>query len=88
MGWFSFSPLGCIILAVIILLATGLFVSIFIGDSIIMSGVKYDKKIIEKTIEDIEAEKVDIEKVLVALLDIKRELEILEHKAQVRCGNG
>ncbi len=83
-----FSPLGSIILAVTILLLTGLFVSVFIGDSIIMSGIKHDKKIIEKTIEDVEAERVDIEKVLVAIVEMKKELEHLEHKARERCNNG
>ena len=83
-----FSPLGSIILAVTILLSTGLFVSVFIGDSIIMSGIKHDKKIIEKTIEDVEAERVDIEKVLVAIVEMKTELEHLEHKARARCNNG
>ena len=81
-----FSPLGCIILSVMILLSTGLFVSVFIGDSIIMSGIKHEKKIIEKTIEDVDAEKADIEKVLVAIVAMKKELEALEHKARVRCG--
>lgn len=84
---YIFSPLGCIILSVVILLATGLFVSVFIGDSIIMSGIKHDKKIIEKTILDVDAEKDDIEKVLIAIVDMKKELEALEHKARGRCDN-
>jgi hypothetical protein len=83
-----FSPLGCIVLSVVILLSTGLFVSVFIGDSIIMSGVKHDKKIIEKTLADEEVEKADIEKVLVAIVDMKKELEALEHKARARCDQG
>lgn len=86
LGGYLFSPLGSIILGVCILLATGLFVSVFIGDSIIMSGIKHDKKIIEKTIEDVDAEKVDIEKVLTALVDMKKEIEHLEHKARNKCG--
>lgn len=88
LGGFLFSPLGSIVLAVIILLSTGLFVSVFIGDSIIMSGIKHDKKIIEKTIEDVDAEKVDIEKVLVALVEMKKDLELLENKARARCEQG
>jgi hypothetical protein len=83
-----FSPLGCIVLSVVILLSTGLFVSVFIGDSIIMSGVKHDKKIIEKTLAEEEVEKADIEKVLVAIVDMKKELEVLEHKARARCDQG
>lgn len=82
-GAFLFSPVGSIVLGVIILLSTGLFVSIFIGDSIIMSGLKHDKKIIERTIEDVETEKSDVEKMLAIVTGMKKEIEALEHK--VRC---
>lgn len=85
LGAYLFSPLGSVVLGVVILLSTGLFVSVFIGDSIIMSGIKHDKKIIEKTIEDVDSEKSDIEKVLHALVGMKKELEILEHKARNKC---
>lgn len=84
LGGIIFSPIGSIITGVTILLSTGLFVSIFIGDSIIMSGIRHDKKIIEKTIEDVDAEKSDIEKVLTALTEMKKELEVLEGKARVK----
>jgi hypothetical protein len=84
LGGIIFSPIGSIIAGVTILLSTGLFVSIFIGDSIIMSGIRHDKKIIEKTIEDVDAEKSDIEKVLLALNDMRKELELLEHKARIK----
>jgi hypothetical protein len=53
-----------------------------------MSGIKHDKKIIEKTIADVDAEKDDIEKVLVAIIEMKKELQVLESKARVRCDNG
>ncbi len=88
LGGFLFSPLGSVILGVAILLSTGLFVSVFIGDSIIMSGIKHDKKIIEKTIEDVEAEMSDVEKMLVVVTDIKKEMEILENRIRIRCENG
>jgi uncharacterized protein YneF (UPF0154 family) len=87
-GSVIFSPVGCIILAIVTLLLTGLFVSVFIGDSIIMSGIKHDKKIIEKTLADEEMEKGDIEKVLAAIVSMKNELETLEHKARSRCDQG
>ncbi len=85
---YIFSPLGCLVLSVILLLATGLFVSVFIGDSIIMSGIKHDKKVIEKTLNDVDMEKADIEKVLGVILEMKRDLETLEHKARSRCDEG
>lgn len=80
-----FSSTGSIILGVTILLSTGLFVSVFVGDSIIMSGIKHDKKIIEKTIEDVELEKSDIEKLLEVVTDMKKEIEILEKKVRNKC---
>ena len=40
----------------VIMLATGLFVSFFIGDRIILSGLKNDKKFFEKTEKELEQE--------------------------------
>lgn len=54
------SPVGSIILGVSILLATGLFVSMFIGDSIIISGINKEKKEIEKVIQEVEEVEEDI----------------------------
>lgn len=45
-----------IIISIVILLITGLFVSFFIGHSIILSGLKQEKKIEEKEISEIETE--------------------------------
>ena len=83
-----FSPVGCIVLSVVILLSTGLFVSVFIGDSIIMSGIKREKKIIEKTLAGQEIEKADLDKVLAAIVEMKLELETLESKTRTRCDHG
>lgn len=87
-GAHLFSPLGSLMLGVIVLLSTGLFVSAFIGDSIIMSGIRHDKKIIEKTIEDVETEKSDLEKLLVSVNEMQEELSHLEKKLRVRCDEG
>ena len=80
-----FSPVGSIVAGVTILLSTGLFVSIFVGDSIIMSGIKHDKKIIERAIEDVEIEKSDVERMLEIVTDMKKEMEILEEKVRSKC---
>ena len=45
--------LGSIVMGVIILLVSGLLVSFFIGDSIIISGFKKEKKLVEKSELDI-----------------------------------
>lgn len=70
-----FSDLGSMILGVTILLSTGLFVSIFIGDSIIMSGIKKDKKLIEKTEEELIEEAQTLEKVESKLEQLDKKLD-------------
>lgn len=50
------SPVVSLILSIIILLMTGLFVSVFIGERIIISGLKQEKKIFDKTESEIKEE--------------------------------
>lgn len=57
-----------IVISVAVLLITGLFVSVFIGDNIILSGVANEKKIVEKTENEIVEE-------LVTIRQLKRELD-------------
>lgn len=80
-----FSSGGSMAIGVLILLSTGLFVSVFVGDSIIMSGLKHDKKIIERAIEDVELEKSDVEKMLELVIEMKQEIETLEKKVRNKC---
>ena len=47
------SSVSSILIGGIVMLATGLFVSFFIGDRIILSGLKQEKKIFEKTESEI-----------------------------------
>lgn len=56
LGKVLFSGVGSMVLGIVILLVTGLFVSTFIGDSIIISGIRKDKKLIEKSTKEIEEE--------------------------------
>lgn len=44
-----FDPFVSVAFSIVILLVTGLFVSFFIGDRIILSGLKHEKKVEEKT---------------------------------------
>jgi chaperonin cofactor prefoldin len=41
---------------------TGLFVSNFIGERIVISGLKKEKKVTDKTEEEVEAEDIKIQK--------------------------
>lgn len=56
LGSIIFSDFGSMILGMVMLLISGLFVSVFIGDSILISGLKNEKKITEKTSDEIETE--------------------------------
>lgn len=56
------------VVGVLVLLLTGLFVSFFIGDQLIITGIKREKKLAEKTEEEVRKESV-------TLNEIKRQLE-------------
>jgi len=70
-----------IIIGTIVLLKIGLLVSSFIGNEIILSGLKGEKKMAEKTEEEVrrdihmtEALKVELERLHVRLDDIEKKL--------------
>ena len=76
-GTYLFSDLGSVLLGLSILLVTGLFVSVFIGDSIIISGMRGSKKIIEQTESELELEG-QTEKKLLA--DIAQEIRDIKER--------
>lgn len=77
-GKILFSGPGSTLLGLTILLMTGLFVSIFIGDHIIMSGLKHDKKLIEKSEDEIEEELEEIQQEKRVLQKIESSLEKMQ----------
>ncbi len=68
---------GSVVLGVALLLITGLFVSFFIGDSIIISGFKKEKKLVEKTESEIKSEKEIMQSIEAKLDHIERDVEQL-----------
>ena len=62
------SGLTSAIIGFLLLLLTGLLVSFFVGEQIIISGIKEEKRIDEKTEEEIKKEAI-------SLMEIKKELE-------------
>ena len=56
-GSVLFSGPGSLFLGLAILLITGLFVSVFIGESIVMSGIKSENKLTEKTESEVNLER-------------------------------
>ncbi|MEK7604557.1 MAG: hypothetical protein AAB442_02060 [Patescibacteria group bacterium] len=71
--------IGSLVLGMLILLMTGLMVSILIGDSIILSGLKGEKKLIEKTETELEEEGDVDERILEELHTIE---ETLTHREE------
>ena len=67
-SWFS---LG---LGLFITVSTGLFVSFFIGDRIIISGINKEKRIDEKTEIEIKEEEMVLTKIEKDLKEIKKEI--------------
>ncbi|MEO8638083.1 MAG: hypothetical protein ABI430_04255 [Candidatus Taylorbacteria bacterium] len=71
-----------ILISVTVLLLTGLFVSFFVGDVIIISGLKKEKKLIEKTESEIKADVTTLkeikEKIDITQTDVKKDAEILQ----------
>ena len=72
-GWLEFlfyEPTNLLI-TTIILLATGLFVSYFIGDTILMSGLKHQKKTTDKTEREVEEEEGKLSEIQSAVREMK-----------------
>lgn len=66
----------------LILLLTGLFASFFVGDAILISGIKREKKIIEKTEDEVDQEVSVLKKLQgefsreeIVVNDIRKELK-------------
>ena len=82
-----------LIVSIIILLGSGLFVSFFVGDTILMSGLRQERKLIEKTEEELaqelqtdqaEAKEIHehIHKIEKTLDELKRALQRQTNKPQ------
>lgn len=74
---------GSVILGLVILLGSGLLVSFFIGDSVILSGLKRDKKFAEKNEKEIlAAEKTQTAEILEKLNHLEQDIHTLIEEAQ------
>jgi len=68
-GWLS------LILGILITLSTGLFISFFIGDNIIISGINQEKRIDEKTEEEIHKERNILDNMIKDIEEIKKSIQ-------------
>jgi hypothetical protein len=76
---FLFSPFVNTILVVVILLMTGLFVSYFIGDTILMSGIKGEKKVTDRTQKEVKDEEEKIGELRTTIKEMKKEIDEIKH---------
>lgn len=67
-----------IILGSIILLLTGVFVSAFVGNRLIITGLSGDKKLAEKTSEEIETEEEVIERIEGSIERIEKKINNIQ----------
>lgn len=70
--------LSSIIIGSFLLLITGIFVSVFVGNRLIISGLKGEKTLVEKTEEEIVTEETQIEKLQETLNRVEEKIESLE----------
>ena len=73
-AWFFYEP-NQLVITTVGLLLTGLMVSVFIGDRIILSGLRHEKKL-EETTEDLVKEEV------VSLVSLRNEIRALKKELE------
>ena len=78
LGWLFYEPITIIWTSAILLL-TGLFVSNFIGERIVISGLKKEKKVTDKTEEEVKIEEGEIERLENKVDLIVKELSIIKN---------
>lgn len=78
-GWLGvlFSPGVSLAFSVAGMLVTGLFVSFFISNRIILTGLKHEKKLTEKTEKEIEEEEAKVEELHAHITHIEKRLDEL-----------
>lgn len=68
------------VISVIAMLITGLLVSVFIGDRIIISGLKHEKKLAEKTEVEVREEEEALGKLVSSIARIEKDIAELKEK--------
>ncbi|HRH26657.1 MAG TPA: hypothetical protein PLZ99_00680 [Parcubacteria group bacterium] len=70
------------ILGTVILLITGVYVSAFIGNRLIISGLSGEKKLAEKTEDEIKAEEDEIKKLQRTISKVESHIENIEKEIE------
>lgn len=69
-----------IAISAVILLISGVFVSHFVGDQLILSGLKREKKVIDKTGDEVRTEMATLRDIQYDLKEIKHDLENIKEE--------
>jgi hypothetical protein len=77
-SWFFYEPIT-LIWTSITLLMTGLFVSNFIGERIIISGIKREKKVTDKTEAEVDKEEDEIREMRAKINQISKDVEEIKN---------
>lgn len=72
---FIFSGPISLVLSIACLLIIGVFVSAFVGDMLVLSGIKKEKKLVDKTEDEIRKEEGQIEQVEQVIDDLYEEVD-------------
>ncbi len=80
--------IGSVVASILLLLAIGLFVSSFIGDSILITGLKSQKKITEKTEAEVSMEESGIVKMNEKINKMERDIEEIKMAVIEKNGTG
>lgn len=83
------SSWASLIVSVILMLATGTFVSFFLGEQILLSGLREEKRIDEKTEEEIEQEDERITRIRTEIDEIRSDVMTIKnavspHKKEIK----
>ena len=81
---FSLNSFVSLMLGSLILLITGVFVSAFVGNRLIITGLSGEKKLTEKTKEEIETEENKIDRLQKTLSRIEQKVEEVESELHHR----
>ncbi|MGE5392276.1 MAG: hypothetical protein ACM3NH_00835 [Candidatus Saccharibacteria bacterium] len=80
-AWWD-GPLSLVV-GTIVLLMTGIFVSSFIGNEIIMSGLRGERKLTEKTEKEVKLEVGAIAEILERLERLSKKIDSLESRSSI-----
>ncbi|TAL49112.1 hypothetical protein EPN83_02455 [Patescibacteria group bacterium] len=74
------TPGTSIVIAVLLMLLTGTFVSFFIGGRLLISGLMADKRLDEKTAEEIKQEEEDILRLRETIKELRKDISEIKDK--------